>query len=140
MSEENVETTDVLEWAPRYHEAWNAEGVAGVVAFLAESVEWHDPAELPDATVYRGRDAVATHLRDWAPDGVFELKLSVEEARPAGDEIVVFVTVHGRGVQSGTPSAGQPVFYVYSFEGDRIARVRVFLDQAQALEAAGLSD
>jgi ketosteroid isomerase-like protein len=58
MSEENVEL------ARRAAEAWNEGGPDSLNQFWAEGGEWHDPPNLPDSRVVRGRDAIAAYLTD----------------------------------------------------------------------------
>jgi ketosteroid isomerase-like protein len=140
MPQERAEVTDPLEWARGVHHAWNERGVVGLTPYLADDIEWHDPPELPDADTYRGRDTVASRLRDWEAGGVFDLKFDVEGVRPAGDEILVLTRAYGEGVRSGTPSAGLPVFFVYLLRDGLIARTRGFLDRERALQAAGLRE
>ena len=53
MSEENVEIVR------RGYEAWNEGGSELAKEFWAEDIEYHDPPNLPDSRVVRGRDAVA---------------------------------------------------------------------------------
>ena len=60
MSEENVELVR------RAAAAWNEDGPESIERFWAEAGEWHDPSNLPDSRVVRGRDAVAAYLTDQA--------------------------------------------------------------------------
>ena len=53
MSEENVEIV-LRSW-----EAWNQGGAESAKRFWAENYELHDPPDVPDPRVVRGRDAVA---------------------------------------------------------------------------------
>jgi hypothetical protein len=42
------------------YSAWNARGSRGFAEFTAEDVELHDAPELPDAAVWRGREALVS--------------------------------------------------------------------------------
>ena len=134
MSQEKVEV------ARRLFAAWNDGRVAGITPFLASDVEWHDPPFLPDAAIHRGREEVIRHLQDFERTGVIDLTFNVEDVRPAGDEVIVQVEVHGRGVRSGAPSGGLRGFYVCLWRGGLLARIRLFADGDEALKAAGLSE
>jgi ketosteroid isomerase-like protein len=141
MSQGNVEKVppDVEAHARRLFDAWNEHGVAGVTPFWAETIEWHDAPQLPGGGIYRGRDAVTAHIREFQTGEVLDLKLEVEEVRAVGDEVVVCLNARGRGALSGA-IVRQPLFYVYPLRDGRIARMRVFMDRAEALEASGLSE
>ena len=57
----------------------------------------------------------------------------------AGTQVVVFVRVSAAAKQSGAAPAISAA-HVVTIRNDRIARMDVFLDRVEALEAAGLSE
>ena len=81
MSEENVELVR------RAVEAWNEDGPESIKRFWAEDGEWHDPPDLPDSRVVRGRDAVAAYLTDQA-GAVGQLKFTIVDVRATGETVV----------------------------------------------------
>ena len=111
MSQENIEIVR------RAFAAWSEEGTAGVSPFFADEIEWHDPPEFPDADVHRGRDAVAARHGEFGAAGVFDLKIDIDEVSADGDRLVVSTKGRGRGVRSGTPDTGLPVFWVFVVKG-----------------------
>lgn len=121
--------TQLVEEAYR---AWNAGGPPAFVEFTTDDVELHDPPELPDTQTWVGRDVIVARLDDvvastggtWA---------DVDEVRPVGDEVLVSLTWKLDRVSTATLAA---VYHVVKLEGDRIARVRVFLDADAAVRAA----
>ena len=67
MSEENVE------FVRQAYEAWNEDGPESITRFWAEDGELHDPPNLPDRRVVRGRDAVVAHLTEQGVVGAMKL-------------------------------------------------------------------
>lgn len=132
MSDENVERL-------RAAYAAFAEGdLEPVLALCDEKIEVVEPAEIPDASTFRGPEgivAVLTKLRDVFPDLVFE----PYEFTATGDQVLVSIHWRGSGVSSGTPGATE-LFHLWTFEGPQAVRVAGHLDRAQALDAAGLGE
>ena len=132
MSEENVEL------ARRAAEAWNEDGPDSLKRFWAEGGEWHDPPNLPDSRVVRGRDAVAAYLTDQA-GVVGQLKLTIVEVRARGAAVVLRTELTLHGPESGIDFPGEMAQVIEVADG-RIQRVSNFFTWAEALEAAGLEE
>jgi ketosteroid isomerase-like protein len=117
------------------YRAWNAGGPRAFVEYATEDVELHDAPELPDAQEWLGREAVVARLEDvvastggrWA---------DIEDVRPVADEVLVSLTWR---LDRASAAILACVYHVVLVEGDRIARVRVFLDEETAVRAAGVS-
>jgi hypothetical protein len=112
---------------------WNANGPRAFVEFTTEDVALHDAPELPDAQEWIGRQAIVARLEDVVA-AVGGRWADIEAIRPVGDEVLVSLTWR-LDRDSRTPLAS--VYHLVRIEGDRIARVRVFLNEEAALEAAG---
>ena len=114
------------------YRAWNESGPRAFVEFATDDVEVHDAPELPDAQTWTGRDAVVRRLEELvaATGGRWA---DIEEVRAVGDEVIVWLT--WRFDQAGSTLAS--VYHVVRVEGGKIARIRVFLDGAEAVRAAG---
>jgi ketosteroid isomerase-like protein len=135
MSQENVEAFE------RAGDAINRRDIDGLLAVVHPEVEWH-PVLLASIagseTVYHGHDGV----RDWIRDvdesfgGTYS---EFHEIRDLGDGLIAFGILRGRGKESGV-EVESPIIYVADFRDGKAVLVRTFLDRAQALEAAGLSD
>jgi hypothetical protein len=114
------------------YRAWNARGPRAFVEFATETLEVHDAPEVPDAQVWVGREAIVARLEDivastggrWA---------DIEAVQPVGDEVLVTLTLR---LDRDSPTTLGSVYHVVSVDGDRIARVRVFLDEGAAMRAA----
>jgi ketosteroid isomerase-like protein len=131
MSEENVELVR------RYYVAWNA-GLDAAQAFWRDDFEWHDAPEMPDSSVYRGAKAAAAHFRD-LNEVLGTMQVHVDRLLPAGDEVFVLLHVHLDAPRGGLPLDGR-IFETVRIQEGKISRIRLFLDEQEALEAAGLRE
>jgi ketosteroid isomerase-like protein len=131
---------DKLEVAQRAVDAYNRRDVEVVFAELATpDFEWR-PAltRALDGGSYRGREGVERFKVDTSENWE-ELQNVAAEYRDLGDRVLVLGRLRGRGKGSGAP-VDQPYVGIFDFRGDRICRYRVFLDHAEGLRAAGLSE
>ena len=92
----------------------------------------------PEQQTYEGTEGARVFLRDWleAWDG---WELEVEAFHDAGDKVVVIVRQRGQSKTSGLPvdmSFGQ----IWTLRDGKQARMEMYADPAEALEAAGLSE
>jgi ketosteroid isomerase-like protein len=119
----------------RAYRDWNEGGPHAFVGHTTEDLEMHDAPELPDAGTYVGRAAVVARLEELvaATSGRWA---EIEQVRPVGDQVLVALAWRLDRDSEATLAA---VFHVVGLRGDRIARVRVFLDEQAALRAAGAS-
>jgi ketosteroid isomerase-like protein len=132
MSEENVDLVR------RATEAWNEIGPESIKQFWAEDAEWHDPPNLPDSRVVRGRDGIASYQDDQV-GVVGRLKLTIVDVRARDEMVVQWVGLTVHGVESGVDVPGE-MAQVYEVADGRIHRIRLFFAWEEALEAAGLSE
>jgi ketosteroid isomerase-like protein len=106
---------------------------------VADDYEWITDAPLDGRSVWRGREGFVEFMRTWTEE--FEdWSIQVEQWIDVGDDRVVALTHQSAtGKGSGVP-VELNLSQVYELEDGRIARVRNYLSQADALEAAGLSE
>lgn len=105
--------------------------------FLDEEIEWRNPAESPIAGVWHGRQGV----RDWFAQS----RESWAEMRPIPEDfielpdgrVLVLTRSSFRGRQSGVAMEVSGAQLVTLRDG-LVTRSQLYLDQQQALEAAGL--
>ena len=57
-----------------------------------EDVEFHDPPDLPDTRVLRGRDAVAAHLANQA-EVIGEMKFTIVDVEERGRSVMLRMTL-----------------------------------------------
>jgi ketosteroid isomerase-like protein len=131
---------DKVDVARRANDAYNRRDVDGLFAELATPDFEYYPAIVRalDGGGYRGRDGVERFAVD-TRENWEELQTIAEEFRDLGDRVLVLGRMKGRGKSSGVP-VDQPFANILDFRGDRIWRSRVYLDHAEGLRAAGLSE
>jgi ketosteroid isomerase-like protein len=135
MSQENVEV--ILQEV----EAVNRQDADAFVATVSPDVEWEDSMFWSEvARTYRGK----AELRDWFKEVVIDpwesLHCGVEEIGEVGDDRVFFgglLTARSRLTRAETHQHFWSVAWLID---GKVTKRRVFLDRAEALEAAGLSE
>jgi ketosteroid isomerase-like protein len=131
---------DKVEVAKRAVDAYNRRDVDIVFAELATAdFEWL-PAltRALDGGGYRGREGVERFALDTSENWE-DLQTVEAEYRDLGDRVLLSGRLRGRGKGSGAP-VDQPYVGIFDFRGDKICRYQVYLDQAEGLRAAGLSE
>ena len=135
MSQENV---DVLKGGM---ECFERRDVEAAIELLDPEVEWR-PAFTAllggEATVFRGHDGAREVMRQFWE--VFsETHFEVSEIRDLGDQALAVGTMRARGAESGAEIESPWAWLVRSKEGKALS-IRVFIDPAEAIEAAGASE
>ena len=131
---------DKVDVAKRVTDAFNRRDVDAAFAELATpDYEWY-PAVVRalDGGGYRGREGVERFAAD-IRENWEELQAHPEEFRDLGDRVLVLGRLKARGKGSGAP-VDTPYAGILDFRGDRIWRHRVYLDRAEGLRVAGLSE
>ena len=105
---------------------------------MFEDVAWHDPPDFPDAQVHMGVEGATRAVETWA-NAWSEWQIELDEYVDAGDHVLARGTQSGRGKDTGV-LVEQPLCLVFLIVGGKAAEVRAFFDEAQAREAAGLSE
>jgi ketosteroid isomerase-like protein len=133
MSQENVER------AYRLADAFNQRDLDAFLALCDPDGEFHSRlVELEGGGPYRGHDGVRSwweNLFAISPD----LRSEVEGVRDAGDMTIARVRQRGHGVESDAPM-GQTQWVVTEWRDKKAVWSRIVLSEAEALEAAGLSE
>ena len=127
---------DMVAFAHRFAAAFNL-GLEEFMAFHAEDVVHVTAPEWPERGTYRGREAVRGL---WA-----SILVEYEQYEIEVDDVIVLdenrvlskVRLRARGAASGVETT-TPVYTVGTERGGLVSRVEYFVDEAGALEAAGL--
>jgi ketosteroid isomerase-like protein len=133
MSEENVEV------ATKAIDAFNEGKVGAFASLTTPDFEWSPSMVAIENKIFRGRTGIENYFGTL--DNAWErFHILREGFRSFGDDLVVMLgRLEGRGKGSGVPVAS-PLGMVFDFRGGAISRIRGYLDHAEALEAAGLSE
>jgi ketosteroid isomerase-like protein len=135
MSQENIEI--VLQ----AFDAFGRGDYEGVLRAFDEDVVITQPAELLDAPSLQqyGHSGVLEALAIW-PEQWDDYRVeSIRVLADPADQVVVATRQSGRGRQSGIEVTMEFTF-LFTLQDKKITEWRLFLREAQALEAAGLSE
>jgi|SRR5215211_3221211 len=134
MSEENL---NVIR---RAFDAYARDEIDAVLALCSEDIVITQAPEVPGVPAQqRGHDGVLEAFGLW-PEQWDEFHIEIERmlADP-GDYVVLATRQRGRGKQSGVEVDAEFMF-VFAVRDGRIAEWRIFLDEKQALAAAGVGE
>ena len=134
MSQENVETVRKL-----YGFFARRDVAAAFPDYADPSLELRVPPIYPDTPgVFRGLEGVESWIaivdEVWA-----EWRFEPERYLDAGSTVVVLARLVAEGDTSGIHLERQ-VAHVWTLDNKRATRIEVYLDPAEALEAAGLQE
>jgi ketosteroid isomerase-like protein len=118
----------------RVLEAFNREGIDGVLPFFSEDVEVYDPDLPPDA--YRGREAVR-RVAEQLMSGFKDVEIQDFRLLPAGDRVVALLRTRGKAERDDLEIEMHDAHTITIRDG-KIVHWRLYLDQAEALSDAGL--
>src|SRR5215212_3789052 len=129
---------DNVEIVRRGYEAFEEDGVEGILRFLDPEIEWHMSAAFTRTPrVYWGHDGVREVFRfftEWIDD----LGADPHEFIEAGDKVIVPVRMHGRLRESGEPVAYELVQVWLGRDGKAI-RLVTYPDREAAVADAGVT-
>jgi uncharacterized protein len=132
MSQENVDF--VLDGYARF----NAGERRPELWFWHTDAEYHVSQTDPDAGVHRGIDAIRSQFASWV-EAYPDLKVEPLEAKGNGDQVFLWLRFSGHGEGSGAP-VDMEIAHVITMRDGKVSRTVEYMDKAEALEAAGLSE
>lgn len=132
VSQENVELVK------RAYDAFNRRDMSEVAELLTGDVEWYTPgATALGGGPWRGHEGAEAYAREvrntWE-----ELRGFPEEFRDFGDRVLVLGRM--QGLRMGGVPVDAPFGAIYDIRNGKFSRIRVWLDQSEALKAMGLDD
>jgi len=119
VSRENVEIVR------RGYRAWNAGETDEIVEALSPKVEWRGHSQLPEPGPVHGREAVGGWIQRLT-EAWSELSAEPVEFVDSGDSVVVLVRMAGRGRGSGVEVHGGLDVHVWTLDGGRVTRFRMY--------------
>ena len=140
MSQENVEFVKQFFAAG---EAMDKQALLGILpAFIEQTcdpeIEWIEDPQRADGRTYRGHEGVRESWEQWL-ENFDEWGFELERISDHGDRVLVVAVEHGRGSVSEAEVSARN-YMVFAFRAGKILRYQEFYDEAQALEAVGLSE
>jgi ketosteroid isomerase-like protein len=119
------------------YELWNSGDIQGLAdACFSDTIEWYNPPEWPGQHSYFGAGAVVRFLREEVAETIELGDIHLEGIDVFGSELLIRLMAHTRGHDSNLDLGKIPVYHVAQMRDGRVARVRAFLDERQALQAA----
>ena len=129
MSQENVEIVK------KAYRRLGERGVDSFLDFIHEDVEYL-PVE--ESGAIHGHEALRRYFVRWMEPWE-EFHIRPMEFRESNEDVFIAFAMNGRGRGSGVEVAREG-FQIWHFRDGRGARIEEYVDRAEALEAAGLSE
>jgi ketosteroid isomerase-like protein len=124
-----------LEIVQRGFEAFNAQGVEGIIPFIDPDFEATTPPDLAsEPDTYRGPDGIRRWFNSFF-EVMDEIRWDAREFHEAGDRVVVEFTLRARGKTTGL-SFGQEAVMVWTLRDGKAVQVDLYSTLDEALEAA----
>jgi ketosteroid isomerase-like protein len=133
VSQENVELVREA------YDAYNREGITGILRYLDPEVEWRNPTESPNAGVFIGHEGVVEWQR--LADEAFEgMQFEPERIDELPDGRILAVVRFRFRARASDVDAEVPFAHLITFRHGAAAAVRMYTSEAAALDAVGLED
>jgi ketosteroid isomerase-like protein len=133
MPQENVEIVRSA------YAALAESGVEAALAFTDPQFETTTPPSLAsEPDTYRGHEGVRRYFGSFG-DGMDGVYFEGQEFTSVGDKVLVDTKLHGRGRTTGIETE-QRAFLVFTLREGLVTSIETFVEQGQALEAAGLEE
>jgi ketosteroid isomerase-like protein len=132
-------TRESVEVVRRFVEALARENLArgnveAALEFCDPDVEVEESPRWPDRRTYRGHEG-AMQAYQTMLEAFEDLRFEIEDFIEVGDQVVMCLKVYGRGKESGVETDAR-IAHLYTVEGEKITRLRVYDDRDEAQQAA----
>jgi ketosteroid isomerase-like protein len=119
--------------------AINERGADADLELLDREIEFREDPEFPGAQVYRGRDEVVRNFREFTASFDY-FRFEIEDLRDAGeDKVVAVLHEQARGKASGL-KVDRRSGWVTTFRDGKVLSFEIYLDPANAVEAAAVRE
>jgi ketosteroid isomerase-like protein len=133
--------TQRAERIERFYDAFSRHDVEAILELCDETVEiYKDPnvVEMVAALTPRGQERVAIYLHGWLDSWDLYRPTVIALHESGGDDVVALTAVHARG-RGSQFDINEEIADVFTFRGDRIARLRLHVTPEVALRDAGIA-
>ena len=131
MSQENVEIVR------RIYEAWAQGDFRARIGDLDQHVVLVIRSDFPEFGVFLGLDGVRDYMRRFLEQWE-QLTIQATDLRAVGDTVLARIVQPARAEQGDR--GDNRYFQLFTFRGQKIVRMESIMDEAEALEAVGLSE
>ncbi len=107
--------------------------VPGVLAAMADDIEWHEAEGSPYGGIHRGGDAVAQNVFGPLTTDIPDFAVTPIELIPSGDTVAVVARCTGTGKSTGK-ELDLEVVHVWDVRDGKVVRFRQFADTVKLLE------
>jgi ketosteroid isomerase-like protein len=132
MSGENVKV------ATQAIDAFNGREVDAFAVLTTPDFTWSPSMVAIEGTIFQGREGIERYFQSLA-NAWEKFHIHRDRFRNAESVVVMLGRLEGRGMGSGVP-VDASLGMVFDFRDGTISRIRGYLDHAEALEAAGLTE
>jgi ketosteroid isomerase-like protein len=132
MSGENVKV------ATQAIDAFNGREVAAFAVLTTPDFTWSPSMVAIEGTTFQGREGIERYFQSLA-NAWERFDICPSRFRIGESLVVMLGRLEGRGMGSGVP-VDASLGMVFDFRDGMISRIRGYLDHADALRAAGLSE
>jgi ketosteroid isomerase-like protein len=131
VSSQNVDTVRAI------LDAFNRGDMRGFLDMCDPDIEWDLSQRLIDPEVYHGHQGVERFFEQQLEAWEEAPRMEAEELIDAGDRVVAFVRVHGRG-KGSRAAVDARIAQIWTIRGRKATRLEYYGDRLEALDAAGL--
>jgi ketosteroid isomerase-like protein len=114
------------------YDALNHGEIDGALAVLEPDAEWCEHSDLPEADMYRGRDAIRAFLLGYL-DSWDDFHQETEELIDGGERVAVLLHLVAKGQGSGIEVEARYA-HLWTMHGGKGVRVDAYADREAALE------
>ena len=108
------------------------------LSYLDPEIVFSQPEEEPGGATYHGHEGVIQAFTKWT--GAWDdYRVELEELRDFGDHVLATTRHRGRGKGSGV-AVEQEIFQLWTVRNGKVVRARMYYEEREALEAAGLRE
>lgn len=125
-----------VELVQRFMDAFNERAQETFAAMTTHDFEWTTSMMAIEGQVFRGREGIDTYFERMR-EVWDEFRATAGDYRDLGDRVLWRGRLEGRGRGGGVP-VSTPLDIVFDIRGEKISRMRSYLDHDEAMQAAGL--
>jgi len=132
MPKENVEL------ARQAYDAYNRDGIDGIIEYLDSEVEWRNPPESADAAVFIGHQGVVEWQR-MVDEAFKEMQFEPKRIELPDGRVLAVVSFRFRAPYSEV-DVEVPIAHIMTWRDGKATAFNMYTSEADALDAAGLAE